>query len=209
MSPAEEGKLSKEEVDALLQASQEEEQQQPPPLERPDATRRVHAYDFQQPSRFNKSELEQLRKMNETLALAASGHAARLLRTSLKTQLVSMDQMKWENFLEEAGEAVVAFVFTLEPLGHQGVLTVERHFAGACLDRMTGGPGEVPEAAMEFTDLDVRMLRRFVRGFLDPLPELWANIGEFEALVGPFVQEMQSLDLLPPEEDLLQLCFLM
>ncbi|MHC4591415.1 MAG: flagellar motor switch protein FliM [Planctomycetota bacterium] len=206
MSPSEEGKLSKDEVEALLQATEGEEEELPP--ERLEPQRRVHGYDFQQPSRFNKSQLDALRKINDSLAQSAAEHVSRLLRSSLKTQLVSMDQMKWEHLLEEAGEAVVGFVFSLDPLGYQGVLTLDRQFAAACLDRMTGGQGEVPDVPTDFTVLDVRALARFVAGFLDPLSELWHDVGDFQVVPGPFVQELQSLDLLPPEEDLFQLCFL-
>jgi flagellar motor switch protein FliM len=205
MSPAAEGKLSKEEVEALLQATREEE----PPPEPTEPVRRVHGYDFLQPSRFNKAALEKLRQINEGLAQNATAHASRLLRTSVKTQLVSMDQMKWEHLVEEVGDAVVAFTFTMSPLGHRGVLTVGRQFAGACLDRLMGGPGETSEAAVDFTELDVRTFAAFVRGFLKPLPELWQNIGRFEVDLGPFVQDFQGLDLFSPTEDLFQLCFLM
>ena len=69
MTPAEEGKLSKDEMDALLEATREDEQQQqeeeeeeevrPGPAE---PARRVQGYDFTQPSRFNKSALEKLRE---------------------------------------------------------------------------------------------------------------------------------------------------
>lgn len=205
MSSTEEGKLSKAEVEALLQATKEEE----PAPDRPEPVRRVHGYDFQTPSRFSKSELEKLRKINENLAQNATSHASKLLGSSVKTQLVSMDQMKWENLLEEAGDSVVAFVFTMAPLDLRAVLTMDRQFAAACLDRMTGGQGEAPETVAEFTDLDVRALARFVRGFLDPLPEVWATLGEFQVELGPFVQDLPGLDLFPPDEDVFQLSFLM
>jgi flagellar motor switch protein FliM len=206
MSPAQEGKLSQEEVEALLDATQEEE---PPPAEKAEPTRRVHTYDFQQPSRFNKAALEQLRKIHEGLTERAGDDASRLLSTPVKTQLVSMEQMKWENLIEEAGDSVVGFVFHLEPLGHRGLLTIGREFAGACLDRMMGGTGEPSEEVAEFTDLDVRTLAAFARGFLTPLPELWQSIGQFQVELGAFVQDISGLDLFRPAEDLFQLCFLL
>ena len=206
MSEAEGGKLSKEEVEALLEATREEE---PPPVERPEPVRRVHGYDFTQPSRFNKSELDQLRKINDELPQAATDRCSRLLRTSIKAQLVSMDQMKWENFLEETGESVVAFVFALEPIGHRGVLTIDRGLASAALDRMMGGPGEMPEGAVEFSELDVRTFSRLAWVFLEPLQRLWHDLGEFHVVLGKFLHDLPSSDLYPPDEDLFQLCFLL
>ncbi len=211
MSSGAEGKLSKEEVETLLQATQEEEEQrtQPAGAERAEPSRRVHSYDFTQPNRFNKSALEKLRRINDQLTEAANTHASRLLRTSMKTQLVSMDQMKWENLVEEVGESVVGYTFTMEPLGFHGLLSVARPFAGTCLDRMMGGPGEASEVATEFTDLDVRAFAKFAWGFLEPLPEVWQNVGEFSATLGRFVGDLPGLDLYAPREDLFQLSFLM
>ncbi len=207
MSDAEGGKLSKDEVDALLQATREEEAEPEP---EPEPSRRVHGYDFKQPSRFNKAQLKKLRRINEALAQNATAHASRLLRSNVKTQLVSMDQMKWDSLLEEAGESVAGLVFMLEPLGYRGVLVVEGQFAAVVLERMMGGQVDGGQGAtVELTDLDVRLLRSFLKGFLDPLPELWRNIGEFEVQHGDFVQDLQTLDLFPGGEDFVQFCFLM
>jgi len=205
VSPTEDGKLSTFEVEALLEATKEEE----PSVERPEPTRRVHAYDFLQPSRFNKADLESLRKINDGLTQNITAQASRLLRTSIKAQLVSMEQMKWENFLDEAAEGAVGFVLTLEPLGHQGVLTIERQFAAMCLDRMLGGPGLPAEADDQFAGTDVRAFACLARALLAPLPDLWQNIGQFQVVLGAFVQDLGTTDLLAPEEDLFQLCFLL
>ncbi len=212
MTPAEEGKLSKDEVEALLQATKGGEEQQTETLahrsEQPG--RRVHGYDFQQPSRFSKTQLEKLRRINETLAQNATSHASRLLRSNVKTQLVSIDQMKWENLLEEAGDAVIGFVFVLEPLGYRAVMTMDSQFAAAALERMMGGHADAGgSATLEFTDLDVRVLTNFARAFLSPLPQLWHRVGEFSVELGRFVEDLQALDLFPGGEDFVEFCFLM
>ncbi|MGD2174220.1 MAG: FliM/FliN family flagellar motor switch protein, partial [Candidatus Brocadiaceae bacterium] len=207
MSTPEEGKLSKEEVETLLEATQQEEEE---PVERSEPTRRVHGWDFQQPSRFSKTQLEKLRRINDALAQNATSHASRLLRSNVKTQLVSMDQMKWENLLEEAGDTVVGFVFLMEPLGYRGVAAIDSEFAAVLLERMMGGQADAGEAAtLEFTDLDVRVLASFIKGFLEPLPELWSNIGEFDVQLGSFARDLQTVDLFTATDDFVQFCFLM
>ncbi len=205
MSPTEEGKLSKEEVEALLQATQDEEA----PEEGPEPQRRVQGYNFLQPRRFNRSELENLKDLNEQLARRAVAHASRLLRSNVSAQPVSVDQMTWENLAEEAGETAVGFVFVLEPLGYRALITVDSQFAVAALERMMGG--EVERAAtgtMEFTSIDARVLGALLDGFLNTLPELWNRIGEFQVARDQFVEDVQGLDLFPGHEDLLQITFL-
>ncbi len=206
MSPAEDGKLSKDEVEALLAATRGEDA----PVEKVEPARRAHGYDFHQPSRFNKSQQEKLRRINESLAQNATSYASRLLRSNVKMQLVSMEQMKWANLLEEVGDAVVGFVFLMEPLAYRGAVIMDTQFAAAALERMMGGQvGASESATLEFTDLDVRVLSGFVRAFLKPLPELWKRIGEFEVQLGAFAQDLQTLDLFPGGEDFVQFSFLM
>jgi len=206
MSPSEDGKLSKSEVEALLQATREEE----PAAERPEAGRRVQSYDFRQPSRFNRSQLEKLKGLNEPLVQNANGHASRMLRSSVKTQLVSIDQMKWENLLDELGDAVVGFVFTMAPLGCHGIVAVDKQFAAAALERMMGGQPPADNAALiEFTDVDAHVLAHLVSHVLAPLPELWSRLGNFQIEVGAFLQDLQSLDLFAPDENFLQISLLL
>jgi len=206
MSPTQEGKLTKGEMETLLQATRDEE----PAAERPDNGRRVQKYDFRQPSRFNRSQLEKLKALNEPLVHNANTHAARVLRSSVKTQLVSIDQMKWENLLDELGDAVAGFVFKMAPLGRHGVIAVDKQFACAALERMMGGQaGEGEPALIEFTEVDVQVLSHLVTHLLSPLPQLWGRLGAFQVEVGPFMPELQSLDLFAPDEDFLQVYLLM
>jgi flagellar motor switch protein FliM len=205
MSPKEEGKLNRDEVEALLQATREE----PLPPPKPEPSRRVEGFSFHQPSRFSKSQLDKLRRIHEGLALTVTGQISRLLRTSAQIQLVSMDHIKWENLLQEAGDSVAAFTFEMNPFGHRGVVTVDGQLADACVERMLGGqPGSSEPSGSAFTDMDVRVFAAFVRAFLDPLPELWERIGAFEVELGPFVRDLQGLDVFTGSEDFFQLCFL-
>jgi flagellar motor switch protein FliM len=205
MSPTEAGKLSKDEVEALLAASRDE----PSLVEQVEPARRVQGYDFSQPSRFSRSQLDELKRLNEGVAAGAAAHASRLLRTNVKAQLVSTEQIKWEHLLEDIGDSTVGFVLSMEPLGYQAIIAIDREFAAGCLDRMMGGEGDAQAVAtVEFTEIDVAVLAGFLRGFLDPLPELWGRIGEFTIEVGAFSQDLQGLDLFGAGEDLLQPSFL-
>jgi len=197
-------KLTKEEMDALLAAAGQGEGG-----EKPDHARRVHTYDFTQPSRFNKSEQEQLRKISDGFAQRAGDQLSRLLRKSVKLQFAGMDHLKWENLVNETGEDVAAFLLALKPLGRRGLVTIQRPLAAACLERMTGAQSTPGEVDMQFTALDMRIFAGFIRALLQPLPKAWERLGAFQPEIGHFVQDMQGLDIFPNAEDMFQLNFLM
>ena len=221
MTPGEDRKLTEDEVDVLLRATEEDEEDAPvassgpsEPLEllepsgSAEPVRRINAYDFQQPNRFSKAELEELRILNEDLLREAAEGAGLLLRTNVKVQLVSMDQMKWENLLEEVDESSVTLMFSMPPFAYQGLLTVDRTFAIACLDTMMGGGGEPPDVEAELTQLDMQTFRRFACVFTDPLPAVWGDMGEFQVEMGEWVTDLEGLDAFTPEDDMFQLSFL-
>ena len=237
MTPAGGKRLSKEEMDALLQHSDKNGAA----ADGGEHARRVESYDFFQPSRFNKSELERLRRINAGLAQTASHNLSGLLRCNVKMQLVSMEQTKWDNLLKEYGNSTMGYVFEMDPLGRHGIVTLDAQFAGACLERMMGGQPAVssdePEqsedsdslgalAAEEpeddgpqadrvqpdsevMSELESRIFSRFVRSILAPLPELWESIGEFSVKLASVVQDLQTTSLFPPSEDMFQLSLLM
>ncbi len=204
MRSAEQGKLSRDEVEALLQATREDTT----PKMKPEPARRIEGYNFHQPSRFNKAQLEKLRRINDELAQQVARQTSRLLRSSVQVQLISMDHIKWDNLLQEVGETAAAYTFTMEPFGYQGLVTIDSQFAVACLERMLGGTGADGGSASEFTEMDARVLGLFASTFLDPLPELWNTIGEFHVQMGEFVSELQRLDVFTGSEDFFQTCFL-
>jgi len=197
-------KLTQEEMDALLAAAGQGEAG-----ERHDHARRVHTYDFTQPSRFNRSQQEEVRKISEGFAQRAAENLSRLLRTAVKLQLAGMDHLKWENLVNESGEETVAFLLDLKPLGRRGLVVFQRPLVAACLERMTGGQAAPGQVDATLTALDLRIFGSFVRALLKPLPKAWERLGPFEVAPGPAVQDMQSLDLFSNTEDMFQLNFLM
>jgi len=205
MTPSDDGKLSEEEVAALLQATVEEES----PAARSARGHRVQGYDFHQPSRFSRAALEKLRRLHDDFCALGGTAAASYLRGGVKIQLASMDQMKWEHVVEEAGDSVVAFVLSIEPLGFSGVATLDARFAGACLERMMGGTPESAGASpADLSAVDVAVLRAFLAAFLEPLPPAWERIGKFRFEPGAFVQDLQGISLFAGGEDFFQVSFL-
>jgi len=206
MTPPADRKLSKDEVAALVEHIEKKGEAAP---ERPEEPRRVESYDFFRPSRFTRSELEKLRRININLASRAGLNASRLMRSAVKAQLVSVEQMKWQSILDEIGEGSVGFGFEMTPLEHRGVVTMKAPFAGSCLDRMMGGEGAAKSGEGGFTDLEAKIFRRFVLGMVAPLPDLWRDVGKFEIQLGAYAQDVQSIGIFPPGEDMFELVLLM
>ena len=209
MSPGKEKKLSPDEMDALLENTEEMEEQQAGDAAA-ESERRVETYDFLQPSRFKKVDLDNLRRLNSNLAHRAAEPVSRLMGYQVRVQLLTTDQMKWQYVLDEAGDDQIGYSFEMPPLPHRGTVTMDRTFATQCLDQMLGeepGSGD-EEIEREFTDLESRIFGRFVRCFVDPLSDLWDRIGDFDTELKECVNDLQSVDLYTGNQDMFQLSLL-
>ncbi len=179
--------------------------------------RRVSRYDFSQPSRFNKSELDSLRKINESLAQGVAGGLSKLMEAGLKVRLEEMDQMKWGDLTEDSGDCGPGFAFKMDPGNYDCAFLIDRKLAVHCVDRLTGGMGpleaeetedEKEAEAAVLTPLEQKLLVKIAGCFLHKLPEIWAGAGPLEVAAGEFVDDLSDYGLMSPEEDVFWVSFL-
>ncbi len=206
-------KLSKDELTALLKMRDTSAPEEGKKSD--DSTRRISKYDFTQPSRFNKSELESLRKINESLAQSAGGRIARLIEAGLKARLINMDQMKWKDMVGDTEDFGPGFVFRMEPQGHNCAFVIGRRLALICVDRLTGGQGASKdemendeEENVVLTPLEQKLLAKVANCFISRLPGVWKGVGEFKTSLGAYVDDFSDYDLMSPDEDVFQVSFL-
>lgn len=194
-------RLSEEEMEALLHRGAS------PGGNEGDAEalpRRVEKYDFFQPNRFSKSELERLRRMHSHLPQRAGQALSRLLRSNVRMQLRAIEQTKWDYVLEESAEGAVGYVFRMEPVGRRGTVVLENSLARACLGRIMG-TGIEKEEGVGFSELEAQVFRRFVAAMLSPLPELWQKIGDFSIEPGRYARDLRLISVFASQEDLFRL----
>ncbi len=168
---------------------------------------RIEEYDFLEPSRFNRSELEKLKRISSNVAQRAAQPLSRLLQTKVQMQLASCDQTMWQYMAEDFGEETVAYSFSLPPLGYDGLLAVDAGFCCSCLECLTGGDFETGESD-EITDTDARVFSHVAEHVLEALPDLWEELGEFEVELEDFLRDLQSAAPFSPGEDMFQMSLL-
>ena len=168
---------------------------------------RVEEYDFLEPSRFNRSELEKLKRISATLPQRSAQPLSRLLQSKVQMQLASTDQTMWQYMVEDFADNTVGYAFEAVPLDYPGLVTADGKFCSACLECLTGGKIEVEELE-EITETDARVFSHIVRHLLDPLPDLWDELGEFSVELTEFVSDLESAAPFSPGEDMFQMCLL-
>lgn len=210
MSEEDEQKLGQDDIEALLAQEDEEEEEA---AGSPDGSSpvRVEEYDFLDPSRFNRSELEKLKRISSNLAQRAVQPLSRLLQSRVQMQLANCDQTMWQYMVEDFSPSAVGYEFSMVSLDGQGVITMGRPFARGCLELLTGGPGDAADDDLdedEFTETDARILAHVAECVVEPLPDLWSRLGDFSVEFGGFLSDIDSAAAFAPAEDMFQISLL-
>lgn len=173
--------LSQEEVDLLLSAVSkgEIETEQQTPYE-PVQTRDVAAYDFRRPERVSKEQLKGLQSLFEAFARELSIALPPFLRTVVRVDLVSIDQLTYDEFILSVSRPTSLTVINMAPLEGNAVIELSPLIVFPIVDRILGGKGAMISEPREPTEIENRIIYRIVLMILESLKRSWEQLIEFK-----------------------------
>lgn len=218
--------LSQAEIEALLNSlnSDIEGPAQPaamepagpiPGLPKPDSTidnralgrysRPYEVYDFRRPDKFSKDQLRTLQMLHETFARLAGSSLSAYLRTPITMDLISIEQVPYEEYLRSISQSVFT-VMSLPPLAGQAVLEIEFGLIFTMIDRMLGGPGRAI-ARNVLTDIERPLVRQTIERMFQTLKNAWEGV----VVVNPTIEGMETsaqfVQIAPPNDIVVTILF--
>ncbi|MCX5756910.1 MAG: flagellar motor switch protein FliM [Candidatus Hydrogenedentes bacterium] len=175
--------LSQEEVDLLLSAVVESEvtgehrEGQAP--EGPHHT----IYDFRRPERVSKEQLKGLQSLFEAFAREASIIFPPYLRTVVRVDLVSIDQLTYDEFILSVARPTALTVVSMSPLEGNAVIEYSPTMVFPIIDRLLGGRGVALSEPRELTEIENRVMARITLMMLDSLRRSWDQLIEFQCSI--------------------------
>lgn len=175
--------LSQEEVDLLLSAVSDGDIAR---AEKPaDSDRDVHmiAYDFRRPERVSKEQLKGLQSLFEAFAREVSILFPPYLRTIVRVDLTSIDQLTYDEFILSVARPTALSIIDMSPLEGTAVLELSPSMVFPIVDRVLGGRGTALAEPRELTEIENRIVQRIVTMILDSLKRSWEQLIEFDLSV--------------------------
>ncbi|MDI3257234.1 MAG: flagellar motor switch protein FliM [Kyrpidia sp.] len=169
--------LSQREIDALLQALSSGEVSAEA-MKEEEEHRRIRVYDFKRAMRFSKDQLRSLTRIYENYVRMLSTHFSAQLRTWMHLDVISVEQLPYEEFIRSMPQLSTLLVVDLSPLSGQWVIGIGPEVAFVMLDRLLGGPGVEPPAARTFTEIETTVFERSWSRSLGVLGDAWKGIVE-------------------------------
>lgn len=191
--------LSQNEIDALLSALSKgtvnaEE------LKEEQNKKRIRVYDFRRPSKFSKDQINTLQVIYENYARSLGTFLSAQLRTPVHIEVLSVEQLTYEEFIRSIPNPTILNIFSLYPLDGNAIMEINPNLGFALLDRLLGGPGNTLPKLRALTEIEQTVMERIVQRMLSYLEEPWGSIIEFNPSLERVETNPQFTQLVSPSE---------
>jgi flagellar motor switch protein FliM len=164
--------LKQDEIDALFQAARSSTAESP----EPEARARVVPYNFSSAGQISNDQLRAISLLNDLFARNLTHNLAAWLRSRFQVNLVSAEQIQFNEFLLRIPEISYVASVRLEPLGALSVLQLDLALAPPIIDLLLGGEGR-DGPMRELTDIEESILGSVVEIICRELTTAWQTVG--------------------------------
>ncbi len=133
-------------------------------------------YNFRRPDKFSKDNLRALRDIHREFSKAISLVLSGYLRMRVEIEIVSVDQLTYEEFVRSMPSPISVGVFEFEPLSGQILLGISFEVISCIVNRMLGGVGVTDPQSRELTDIEKALAKKVINIILKSLEDSWNSI---------------------------------
>ena len=137
---------------------------------------RVVPYNFSSAGQISNEQLRAISMLNDLFARNLTHNLAAWLRTRFQVNLVSAEQIQFNEFLLRIPEISYVASVRLEPLGALSVLQLDLGLAPPIIDLLLGGEGK-DGPLRELTDIEESILGSVVEIICRELTAAWQPVG--------------------------------
>ena len=190
--------LSKDEIDALLGATEDGEKSAP----------RIMNYDFKHPARVNKSQLRTLENLHDNLARLLSYRLSRAMRMVVDVDTAFVDQTTYAEFIMSLSNPAMSYQFTMGPTQGQAIFDIAMPVTCALVDRAMGGKGASQGvAARVVTPVEIGEVNSIVKGIIEDIEATWEPILRVEIYDIELETNPEFMQITAPSEIVILLAF--
>lgn len=162
-------------------------------------------YDFRRPDKFSKEQLRTLQMLHETFGRLAGTNLSALLRTNVSVDLISLEQVPYEEYLRSISSSVFT-IFSIPPLSGQAAIEMEFDLIFTMIDKLLGGPGR-PVKRTNLTDIEEPLFHQIAGKMFIALKSAWEGV----VIVNPSIEEIETssqfVQIAPPSDIVVSILF--
>ena len=141
-----------------------------------DFKRGCKLYNFRRPDKFSKEHLKALQGIHRDFVKHLATVLTAYLRMEVEIDVISVDQLTYEEYICSMPSHVQNMIFKLNPLSGEISMGMSPEVLAVILDRMLGGAGVISDSSKELTQIEELLTTKFVEKIIKILEEAWGTI---------------------------------
>lgn len=133
-------------------------------------------YNFRRPDKFSKDHLRALQDVHREFSRQISLVLTAYLRMHIEIDVVSTDQLTYDEFIRSMPSPITIGIFELNPLPGQILLGLSFEVLSCIVDRMLGGVGLSENRQRELTDIEEALAKKVIERIVKTLEATWSAI---------------------------------
>ena len=135
--------------------------------------------------------------LHEGFARALTHSLGAYLRVVFETNVVSVEQLTFREFLSRIPDFAYSASFTVNPMGVAGVMVLDLSLTFPIIDLLLGGNGSADQEPREITEIEEQILEGVVQILCRELATAWQSLG-LQFVSEQRLQPAQIQRLMPP-----------
>lgn len=168
----------------------------------------VKVYDFKKALRLSMEQVRVLTRIHDNFAYQLASSISTQLRTIVQVDVVSVNQMLYEEFIKELPAYTILNVFETSEKGRM-IMELKPQMAYAILNRLLGGR-ELSAASGDkttLTQIENKILHKLFEGFVENLRKAWKDLMNVDLKVFEIETNPQFLQVAIPNETVIVIAF--
>lgn len=140
-------------------------------------------YNFRRPDKFSKDHLRALQDIHREFSRQLGLILTTYLRMHFDIDVVSVDQLTYDEFSRSMPTPVTIGVVDLSPLPGEILMGMSHEITSSIVDRMLGGTGISEVKPRELTDIEEALAKRVLEKITRTLEETWRSVFPVEGKI--------------------------
>ncbi len=174
---------------------------------RPHIDYKVKTYDFRRPDKFSKDQIRTIQFIHELFARLATTTLSAQLRDLTSIQVVSVDQLTYDEFIKTVAVPATLAVINMTSLKGPAIFEIDQSVTFAAIEKYFGGSGDSTEIKRELTEIEISIMKEIIGKNLDDLRQAWSNVIDINPKLDNLETYPQFAQIVPPNDMIVAITF--
>lgn len=197
--------LSQEEIDALLTAMDKGEVEIEEKTDKGESE--VKAYDLTSQSIKLRDQYDALEEVYDKFNSSTTKSLSSMLQKEIMVGHISTKMIRFSDFVDGFSSPANLNIFTMEPLIGSALLVMEPELVFSLIDCMLGGTGKPIAEKREFTQIELRLIKKVVLDVLKNLESAWEVVCLLKMSLKSVETKPEFIHLAAPNDLMLSIVF--